>query len=92
MKVSEVADLADTTVRTIRHYHHLGLVDVPVVVGGTRDYGLDHLALAEKPEPTPRSWWQRQNWACRLGLHALKKKSFIPTRTAIGKRFQKLSL
>ncbi len=44
MKVSEVADLADTTVRTIRHYHHLGLVDVPVVVGGTRDYGLDHLA------------------------------------------------
>lgn len=32
--------------------------------------------LAEKPEPTPRSWWQRQNWACRLGLHALKKKYF----------------
>lgn len=32
--------------------------------------------LAEEPKPIPRSWWQRQNWACRLGLHALKKKYF----------------
>lgn len=32
--------------------------------------------LAEEPKPIPRSWWQRQNWACRLGLHALKKKLF----------------
>ncbi len=44
MKVSELADLADTTVRTVRHYHHLGLLDVPATVGGARDYGLDHLA------------------------------------------------
>ena len=36
--------------------------------------------LAEKPKPTPRSWWQRQNWACRLGLHALKKKYFAYNR------------
>ena len=32
--------------------------------------------LATQPKPTPRSWWQRQNWACRLGLHALKTKLF----------------
>ncbi len=44
MKVSEVADLADTTVRTIRHYHQLGLLGIPPVVGGIRDYGLDHVA------------------------------------------------
>ena len=36
--------------------------------------------LAEEPRPIPRSWWQRQNWACRLGLHALKKKLFELTR------------
>lgn len=44
MKVSALADLADTTVRTVRHYHSLGLLDVPPTVGGVRDYGLDHLA------------------------------------------------
>lgn len=44
MKVSELAELADITVRTIRHYHHLGLLAVPPVRGGFRDYDLAHLS------------------------------------------------
>jgi len=44
MRVKELADLAGTTVRTVRHYHHVGLLPVPALLGRTRDYGLDHLA------------------------------------------------
>ncbi|WP_343576925.1 MerR family transcriptional regulator [Mycobacterium sp.] len=44
MRVKELADLAGTTVRTVRHYHQVGLLPVPAVLGATRDYGLDHLA------------------------------------------------
>lgn len=44
MRVKELADLAGTTVRTVRHYHHVGLLPVPALLGATRDYGLDHLA------------------------------------------------
>lgn len=42
--MKELADLAGTTVRTVRHYHHVGLLAVPPRVGGLRDYGVDHLA------------------------------------------------
>lgn len=44
MRVKELADLAGTTVRTVRHYHAVGLLEVPRPTGGVRDYGLDHLA------------------------------------------------
>lgn len=44
MRVKELADLAGTTVRTVRHYHHVGLLAVPARAGGVRDYGVDHLA------------------------------------------------
>ncbi|AWE41425.1 MerR family transcriptional regulator [Actinobaculum sp. 352] len=36
--------MAGTTTRAVRHYHRLGLLPVPPVVGGRRDYGLEHLA------------------------------------------------
>lgn len=39
-----MADLAGTTVRTVRHYHRLGLLEVPPAVRGRRDYGVEHLA------------------------------------------------
>ena len=42
MKVSEIAYLADTTVRTVRWYHRIGLLPIPE--GRPRDYGFDHLA------------------------------------------------
>lgn len=44
MRVKELAELAGTTVRTVRHYHHVGLLEVPAAAGGLRDYGLEHLA------------------------------------------------
>ena len=44
MRVSQLADLAGTTVRTIRHYHAIGLLPVPPEDGGYRDYNLSHVA------------------------------------------------
>ncbi|WP_147680406.1 MerR family transcriptional regulator [Actinomyces ruminicola] len=45
MRVKEMADLAGTTTRAVRHYHRLGLLPVPPTTGrGRRDYGIEHLA------------------------------------------------
>lgn len=44
MQVKELADLAGTTVRAVRHYHHTGLLPVPEVRDGRRDYDLRHVA------------------------------------------------
>lgn len=44
MRVKELADLAETTVRTVRYYHHVGLLPVPPVRAGVREYDLFHLA------------------------------------------------
>lgn len=44
MRVKELADLAETTVRTVRYYHHVGLLPVPPARGGVREYSLYHLA------------------------------------------------
>ncbi|MDO4243709.1 MAG: MerR family transcriptional regulator [Actinomyces sp.] len=44
MRVKEIADLAGTTPRAVRHYHRLGLLEVPPTVHGRRHYGVEHLA------------------------------------------------
>lgn len=44
MRVKELADLTDTTVRTIRYYHQIGLLPVPEQCGRVRNYGMSHLA------------------------------------------------
>jgi len=44
VRVKELADLADTTVRTVRYYHHVGLLPVPPARAGVREYDLFHLA------------------------------------------------
>lgn len=44
MRVAELAALTGTTVRTVRYYHHLGLLDVPAERAGWRDYDLSHVA------------------------------------------------
>ena len=44
MRVTEMADLAGTTPRAVRHYHRLGLLEVPPTVRGRRQYGVEHLA------------------------------------------------
>lgn len=43
MHISELARMANTTARTVRHYHHVGLLAVPDNPG-VRDYGFCHLA------------------------------------------------
>lgn len=44
MRVSEIAELTGTTVRTVRYYHSLGLLPVPAERDGWRDYDLSHVA------------------------------------------------
>ncbi|MEU4164052.1 MerR family transcriptional regulator [Actinoplanes sp. NPDC026670] len=44
MRIAELADLTETTVRTIRYYHQIGLLAVPGSRDGHRDYDLSHLA------------------------------------------------
>ena len=44
MRVKELADLTGTTVRTIRYYHEIGLLEVPGVRAGCRDYDWGHVA------------------------------------------------
>lgn len=44
MRVKELADLGHTSVRTVRYYHHVGLLPVPPAINGIRDYDLYHLA------------------------------------------------
>ncbi|WP_432973956.1 MerR family transcriptional regulator [Dactylosporangium sp. CA-233914] len=44
MRISELAELAGSTVRTIRYYHQIGLIPVPEARHGRRDYDMVHLA------------------------------------------------
>lgn len=44
MRVKEIAELAGTSVRTVRYYHQVGLLEIPEERDGFRDYELQHLA------------------------------------------------
>ena len=44
MRVKELAQIAGTTPRAVRHYHHLGLLEIPPTVRGRREYGVEHVA------------------------------------------------
>ncbi|GAA2713300.1 helix-turn-helix domain-containing protein [Actinoplanes palleronii] len=57
MRIAELADLTDTTVRTIRYYHQIGLLPVPACQDGFRDYDLSHLARLA-----------RIRWLARAGI------------------------
>ena len=48
MRVADLAELTGTTVRAVRHYHALGLLPVPEVRGGWRDYDLSHVARVSR--------------------------------------------
>ncbi|WP_224780601.1 MerR family transcriptional regulator [Leucobacter sp. Psy1] len=46
MRIGELADLAGVTVRTIRHYHQLGVLpEAERLANGYRDYSVDHLVM-----------------------------------------------
>lgn len=57
MRVAQIARLTGTTVRTVRHYHALGLLPVPEERGGWRDYELSHVARLS-----------RIRWLARAGV------------------------
>ena len=44
MHVKELAQIAGTTPRAVRYYHHLGLLEIPPTVRGRREYGVEHVA------------------------------------------------
>jgi DNA-binding transcriptional MerR regulator len=44
VRIKEFADLAGSTVRTVRYYHQIGLLPVPPTRDGARDYDMSHLA------------------------------------------------
>lgn len=44
MRIKELADLAGSTVRTVRYYHQIGLLPIPPRRDGARDYDMSHLA------------------------------------------------
>ncbi|GIJ48093.1 MerR family transcriptional regulator [Virgisporangium aliadipatigenens] len=57
MRIKNLAELAGTTVRTIRYYHQIGLLPVPPIRDGCRDYDLSHVARLA-----------RIRWLARAGL------------------------
>ncbi|MBE6477689.1 MAG: MerR family transcriptional regulator [Propionibacteriaceae bacterium] len=44
MRIRQLAELTGTTVRAVRYYHSVGLLDVPQARGAWRDYTLEHVA------------------------------------------------
>ena len=69
MRVKELADLAGTTTRTVRYYHRLGLLATPPIVGGFRDYGVEHLARL-----------LRIRWLAESGIPLAKIAQILPER------------
>lgn len=45
MKISELANIGGVSVRTVRHYHDIGLMPEPAKQGPWRDYGIDDIVL-----------------------------------------------
>ena len=64
-----MADLAGTTTRTVRYYHRVGLLPVPPVVAGHRDYGIEHLARL-----------LRIRWLAESGIPLGKIPQILPER------------
>lgn len=48
MQVKDVAALAETTVRAVRHYHAIGLLPIPPTRGRYRDYDVSHVARVSR--------------------------------------------
>ena len=69
-----MADLAGTTTRTVRYYHRLGLLPVPPLVAGRRDYGFEHLARL-----------LRIRWLAESGIPLAKIAQMLPDEPAQGR-------
>lgn len=74
MRVKVMADLAGTTTRTVRYYHRLGLLPIPPLVAGRRDYGFEHLARL-----------LRIRWLAESGIPLAKIAQMLPNEPAQGR-------
>ena len=74
MRVKVMADLAGTTTRTVRYYHRVGLLPVPPLVAGLRDYGIEHLARL-----------LRIRWLAESGIPLAKIAQMLPDEPAQGR-------
>ncbi|WP_051299390.1 MerR family transcriptional regulator [Arthrobacter castelli] len=70
MKVKELADLARTTVRTVRYYHQINLLPLPETRHGWRDYGFAHVARL-----------MRVRWLVDSGVPLAQVKELIAAET-----------
>lgn len=78
MRVKEIADLVGTTVRTVRHYHQVGLLPVPELRYGYRDYDLRHVARLSRIR-----WLAASGVSLQTVAETLGADSFEPPRDAI---------
>lgn len=78
MRAKEIADLTGTTVRAIRHYHAIGLLPVPEVRYGRRDYDLSHVARLG-----------RIRWLAESGLPLATIASILPAEVDPGQTDQR---
>ena len=74
MRVKVMADLAGTTTRTVRYYHRVGLLPVPPLVAGHRDYGIEHLARL-----------LRIRWLAESGIPLAKIAQMLPDEPSQGR-------
>lgn len=78
VRAKEIADLTGTTVRAIRHYHAIGLLPVPKVLHGRRDYDLSHVARLG-----------RIRWLAESGLPLARIASILARDADTGERDQR---
>ncbi|MGA5298984.1 MerR family transcriptional regulator [Nucisporomicrobium flavum] len=75
MRIKELAELTGCTVRTIRFYHQIGLLNVPERRDGARDYDLTHLARLA-----------RVRWLAEAGIPLATVATMIGGRAGPGRR------
>jgi DNA-binding transcriptional MerR regulator len=68
VRVKELANLTGATVRTIRYYHQIGLLPVPAVRDGCRDYQLVHVARLA-----------RIRWLAQAGVPLSRVATILPS-------------
>jgi DNA-binding transcriptional MerR regulator len=75
MRIKDLADLADTTVRTIRYYHQLGLLAVPETGSTWRAYGFTHLTRL-----------MRIRWLVESGVPLIEVPHMLGAPSSLGER------
>jgi DNA-binding transcriptional MerR regulator len=81
VRIKELADLIGITVRTVRHYHQIGLLPVPQTRFGVRDYDMVHVARLVRIRWLVRAGVALSAVADMLGAETSQRPE--PGRTAV---------